>query len=199
MWGGGDERWLRSYNIHNLETQLNISCSFNPRSGFCYTCKGEPHRATQGRNGEAVAFVISDQSFPANVPAVGEGECLRVIRVEGGSVYEITTAFLDLVKRKMVKPGSLVMLGSLTQLARVGTAFYVGEWCKARERIMRELGDVLVVPWFPLVSDEAVGQHLVRSLAEVMDWFDDLPDSEAGLLKAMRRELLCFPSSEGGR
>jgi hypothetical protein len=130
---------------------------------------------------------------------VGEGECLRVIRVEDGSVYEITTAFLDLVKRKMVKPGSLVMLGSLTQLARVGTAFYVGEWCKARERIMRELGDVLVVPWFPLVSDEAVGQHLVRSLAEVMDWFDDLPDSEAELLKAMRRELLCFPSSEGGR
>ncbi len=65
--GGGDERWLRNYNIHNLETQLNISCSFNRRSGFCYTCKGELHSATQGRNGEAVAFVISDQSFPANV------------------------------------------------------------------------------------------------------------------------------------
>ncbi len=115
-------------------------------------------------------------------------------------MYEIATAFLDLVKRKMVKPGSLVMLGSLTQLARVGTAFYVGEWCKARERIMRELGDVLVVPWFPLVCDEAVGQHLVRSLAEVMDWFDDLPDSEAGLLKAMRREF-CFaflPQKEEG-
>ncbi len=74
-----------------------------------------------------MAFVISDQSFPANVPAVGEGESLRVMRVGDGSVYEIATAFLDLVKRKMVKPGSLVMLGSLTQLARVGTAFYVGE------------------------------------------------------------------------
>ena len=82
----------------------------------------------------------------------------------------------------------------------MGTAFDVGEWCKARERIMRELGDVLVVPWFPLVSDEAVGQHLVRSLAEVMDWFDDLPDSEARLLKAMRREF-CFaflPQKEVG-
>jgi hypothetical protein len=49
--GGGDERWLRNYNIHNLETQSNISCSFNPRTGFCYTCSGEPHRAMQGRGG----------------------------------------------------------------------------------------------------------------------------------------------------
>jgi hypothetical protein len=114
-----------------------------------------------------------------------------VLRVEDGSLYEITEAFLDLVKRKMVRPGSLIMLGSLTQLARVGTAFYVGEWCKARDKIMRELGDVLVVPSFPLLSDEAYGQHLVRSLAEFMDWFDDLPDSEAGLLKVMRREY-CF-------
>ena len=93
---------------------MNISCSFNPRTGFCYTCKGEPHKATQGRDGEAVAFVVSDQSFPANVPAMGEGECLRVLRVEDGSLYEITEAVLDLVKRKMVRPGSLVMLGSLT-------------------------------------------------------------------------------------
>jgi hypothetical protein len=50
--GGGDERWLWNYNIHNLDTQMNISCSFNPRTGFCYTCKGEPHKATQGRDGE---------------------------------------------------------------------------------------------------------------------------------------------------
>ncbi len=34
-----------------------------------------------------------------------------VLRVEDGSLYEITEAFLDLVKRKMVRPGSLVMLG----------------------------------------------------------------------------------------
>ncbi len=34
---------------------------------------GNIPRATQGRNGEAVAFVISDQSFPANVSAVGGG------------------------------------------------------------------------------------------------------------------------------
>ncbi len=49
-----------------------------------------------------------------------------------------------------------------------------------------------MVPWFPLLSDEAVGQHLVRSLAEFMDWFDDLlvEDDEEGV-------LLCFPPTEG--
>jgi hypothetical protein len=195
---GGDERWLRNYNIHNLETQSNITCSFNPRTGFCYTCSGEPHRAMQGRGGEAVAFVLADQSFPANVPAVDEGECLRIVRVEDGSVQELTTAFLELVKRRMVKPGSLVMLGSLTQLARVGTAFYISEWCKGRDRILRDLGDVLVVPWLPLLSEAAVGRHVVRCVAEFLDWFDNLQDPEASMLRALRREFCCTFMPQNG-
>jgi hypothetical protein len=30
-----DERWLRNYNIHSVERGVNVSCSFNPRSGLC--------------------------------------------------------------------------------------------------------------------------------------------------------------------
>jgi hypothetical protein len=53
---------------------------------MCYTCFREPHKAFQGREGEPVALVLSDQSFPANVPAVDDGECIRVMRVEDGSL-----------------------------------------------------------------------------------------------------------------
>jgi hypothetical protein len=53
------------------------------------------------------------------------------------------------------------------------------EWCKGRERIMRELGDVLVLPWIPLLSEPAEGRHVVRAVAEFMNWFDDLQDPEA--------------------
>jgi hypothetical protein len=48
---GEDERWLRNYNIHSMEKQVNISCSYNPRNGLCYTCFGEPHNAREGREG----------------------------------------------------------------------------------------------------------------------------------------------------
>jgi nitric oxide reductase activation protein len=66
---GDDERWFRNYNIHNVERGVNVSCSFNPRSGLCYTCLGEPHKAWQGTEGQPVVLILSDQCFPANVPA----------------------------------------------------------------------------------------------------------------------------------
>jgi hypothetical protein len=75
---GEDERWLRNYNIHNMEKQVNISCSFNPRNWLCYTCFGEPHGARVGREDQPVTFVLADQAFPANVPATDGGECFRI-------------------------------------------------------------------------------------------------------------------------
>ncbi len=80
-----------------MEKQVNISCSYNPRNGLCYTCFGEPHAAREGREGQPVTYVLSDQSFPANVPATDGGECFRVVRVEDGTVQEITNAFLELL------------------------------------------------------------------------------------------------------
>ncbi len=101
--------------------------------------------------------------------------------------------------RENNEQGSLVMLGSLTQLARVGTAFYISEWCKRRDRILRDLGDVLVVPWLPLLSEAAVGRHVVRCVAEFLDWFDDLQDPEASMLRALRREFCCAFMPQNGK
>ncbi len=42
---GEDERWLRNYNIHSIERGLNVSCSFNPRSGQCWGIRIGPGRA----------------------------------------------------------------------------------------------------------------------------------------------------------
>ncbi len=30
--------------------EVNISCSYNPRNGLCYTCFGEPHSAREGNS-----------------------------------------------------------------------------------------------------------------------------------------------------
>jgi hypothetical protein len=164
-----DERWLRNYNIHSIKRGVNVSCSFNPRSGLCYTCLGEPHRAWES-DGAPVAVVLSDQSFPANVPSADGVECLRVMRVEDGSLHELTSELLQVLKRNMVVHGMVIMLGSLSQLGKYGTAWYAGEWIKNRNLLKRELGDVLVVPLLPLVSVSGVGRHVVRSLLEFLNW-----------------------------
>ncbi len=91
---------------------------------MCYTCFREPHKAFQGREGEPVALVFSDQSFPANVPAMDGGECIRVVRVEEGTLHELVQEFLSMVKKWMIVPGTIIMLGSLSQLGKQGTAWY---------------------------------------------------------------------------
>ncbi len=187
---GEDERWLRNYNIHSVEKGVNVSCSFNPRSGLCYTCLGEPHRAWEGREGQPVVVVLADQSFPANVPAADGGECIRIVRVEDGSLHELTSELTGMLINKKVLPGTVIMLGSMTQLARYGTAWYTSEWLKARNVLKRELGDVLVVPLLPLVSEDLWGSHLVRSLTEFLNWMEDLQDPEVELLRSVRRQYM---------
>ncbi len=61
-----------------------------------------------------MVLVLSDQCFPANVPAADGGECLRILRVEDGSMHKLTTELLLVLKRWMVVPGMVIMLGSMT-------------------------------------------------------------------------------------
>jgi hypothetical protein len=173
-----------------MEKHVNISCSYNPQNGLCYTCFGEPHNARVGREGQPVTYVLADQSFQANVPATDGGECFRILRVEDGTLQEIMNAFLELNAGRKLEPGTTIMLGSLSKLGKVGTAFYALEWGRCRCKLMEELGDVIVVPALPLLVASMEGRHLVRTLAEFLDWYDDLQEAEAGILRAVRREYV---------
>ncbi len=177
-----DERWLRNYSIHSVKRGVNVSCSFNPRSGLCYTCLGEPHRAWES-DGVPVAVVLADQSFPANVPSADGGECLRVMRVEDGSLHELTSELLQVLKRNMVIPGMVIMLGSLSQLGKCG------EWIKNRNLLL------------PFVSVSGVGSHTLRSLLEFLNWVDNLQDPEMELLRGVRRQYVAefLSPVEGGQ
>ena len=185
---GQDERWLRNYNIHSVERKVNVSCSFNPKSQLCYTCLGEPHRAWEGKGKEPVVVAISDEFFPANIPGMDRGDCIRVIRVEEGTLQDVSRELLGMVKGWQVVPGTVFLLGSIGQLAKVGTEYYTQEWCRCREWIRRELGEVMALPLLPLVTKEVVGENVTRPLLEFLSWFNDLDDSEAGFLKGVRRQ-----------
>jgi hypothetical protein len=77
-----DKRHNYTTHRHDHATCRNISFSFTPESLMCNPCSGE-HRVLR-RSVEGVdvgmdnppLFFLTDQNFPAMVPAEGEGECL---------------------------------------------------------------------------------------------------------------------------
>ncbi len=50
-----------------------------------------------------------------------------MVRVEDGSLHELTSELTGMLVNKKVLPGTVIMLGSMTQLGRYGTAWYTGE------------------------------------------------------------------------
>jgi hypothetical protein len=105
-------------------------------------------------------------------------------------MHELTTELLLVLKRWMVVPGMVIMLGSMTQMARYGTAWYAGEWIKARNMLRNELGDVLVVRVIPLVGSVVENTTLVSSLTEFLHWVDNLQDLEMELLGGVRKQYV---------
>jgi hypothetical protein len=98
------------------------------------------------------AIVLSDQNFPATVPVEGEGECLKVFRVEDASPQELVTAFLEAARGFVVPAGSVFALSSTSYLAWVGAAAYAREFTSARQRLRAAYrGGVEVVHGVPVL------------------------------------------------
>jgi len=182
----GDERWYRNANVSCTVKKLNTSASFTPRGG-CHTCISGVHDAWIGRNGQPTVVVASDQHFPANLPADGEGECIRILWVENGSLAEIAKELTAAAPPDGMVPGSVVMLGATAQLAVVSVEFYAAEWKKARNFLKADLGDIVVLPLFPISASEIKDQRIIRGLIDLAAWMEDMEEPELRLLRNTRK------------
>jgi hypothetical protein len=89
-----------------------------------HTCISGEHDAWIGAQGKPIVMVAADQHFPPNLPTDGEGECIRILRVENGSLAEIAKELTLAAPADGMVPGSLVFLGAPAQLAVVSVEFY---------------------------------------------------------------------------
>jgi hypothetical protein len=64
------------------------------------------------------------------VPAGGEGECIKVIQVENGSLSELVEVFLSITRGFDVPAGTVVLLSSASYIAVMGTADYATEFVR---------------------------------------------------------------------
>ena len=188
---GGDERVLRCNIVHNIKDRTTSSASFDIGKKTCNTCVSGPHSAVAGRDGRPVVFAAADQSFPACVPATDAGECIRVVRVEDGSLQEIIHALADAIGNSKLDPGTVVALGSISHLAEVGSAQYLTDWVRSRHWLKSRFGETLIVcPLIPVLCGGWEGRSTVRALLEVLHWFLSVSDTEAVLMRGLMQEFI---------
>ena len=188
----GDDRYRRAKISSSITTRICIMRSFDPVTGSCVSCLGAGHKALETAGGGPVAIAAVDQCFPACLPVPrGGGECLRVIRVEDGSLRDITLALADSTGKAGLKNGTVVCLGSASHLANVGTAQYIQDWVKSRWWIRERFGEgTVVVPLPPVPVGGLQGRSLVRALVETSNWFRSLDSTECILVKNVHQLFL---------
>jgi hypothetical protein len=167
----------------------NVSFSFDPSSLTCNNCKTKPGHAIAGSDADPPpTFVLSDQCFPAALPAAGAGGCIHIIRIENGTVNELAKLFVDVFAGVHVQVGSLILLSSVSHLAAVGTAAYAESIVRAAKSILTSFGGKATVrTGVPVLLGGIKDKSLVRSLLDVAAWADSLPSREQLPLEARKK------------
>jgi len=103
---------------------------------------------------------------------MGDGECLKILRVEDGDLGELVSCFLEITKGYNIPAGTIVTLSSLGQLARSGPAAYAMGLREAVQRLTKTFGKgIKIASNIPIPAGETSGE-LVRYWIEVDTWLE---------------------------
>jgi hypothetical protein len=175
----GDKRHNHTMHRYDFNNIRNLSTSFNTSTLTCTTCQGEHTVLRREIDGADVGmdtppvFVLSDQNFPPMVPAGGEGdgECLKVIQVEHGSLAELVDVFLEITKGFSIPAGTILVMASASSMAMYGTADYAKEFVKANIKLRETFsGGVRVVHGVPFLIGGTHNIAAIRTMAEINQW-----------------------------
>jgi len=178
----GDGRPFTAQNYHCTEKGVNLSLTLRrPAPGTtdtleCLSCPvahSFAGRLTQ--EGRPVVLVLSDQAFPAMLPA-REGDCVIIVRVEDGTLAEIEMAFAErlgayLRPHGSLSSGSLILIGSLSHLKTRGLSDYAESLVRVVSSLSSRAGlgvDVAPLVVLPLHGVEEDFQ--VRALLDLDSW-----------------------------
>ena len=175
LYSAGDQRCSGCFVDLRFHQKLNIMMSFDPNDLECSCCPGKilvDHKSVL--KSERRVFVLTDQYFPASARAdSSRGQCLKIIRVENGSLWEIFGIFFDTVRKGglHVPAGSVVLLGSASHLADVGLSAYSEELCAVVKRIHALQGGCIYFSPCPmLLMDGTTSSMMIRAIVELGAW-----------------------------
>jgi hypothetical protein len=160
-------RGTRMYSNNNAVNQ-NISLSFDPSTLSCMSCKNEHNILSKGEQDGTPVIVFCDQNF---VPTLsGDTSCVAVARLENGSLDEIADLAIEILERHFIPPGTIILLGSVSHLASVGTTIFATDWCNTIEKLRLKLRNAKIVPAVPVLREDGPGS-IGKQLIELTHWF----------------------------
>ena len=146
------------------------------------------------RNVERRAFVLTDQHFIASAPATTPGEqCLKIIRVENATLWDLLNTFKELIgERDLGVPvGSVILLGSASHLASVGTAVYAEELVLVFRSLYQLLeGEVYILHSPFMLIDSSSNAALLLAIFEVAAWLKNVMGNDSCCLRTTMDVML---------
>ncbi len=118
---------------------------------------------------------LADQCLPAILPT-DDASCPAILRVEGGSLNEIGSFFCTTLGELALPPGSIILLGSLTNLMTEGLPMYIERAVNEVQRFNSMFqGTVTVLPFAPPPLCGISDPETIRSLFDLSLWLDSTP------------------------
>jgi hypothetical protein len=162
-------RTFRGVRMQRAGDMVNqyITMSIDPSNLQCLSCR-EEHPVLQGN--KPVTVFLSDENFIPMWPGTEADKCAVVIRIEGGTLFELVDLFGDVFGKSGLPEGSVVLIGSANHLHRWGTSQFAADWTKIVMSMGRSWPTVRVGPLVPIVREDAPG-GIARELTELGAWF----------------------------
>jgi metal-responsive CopG/Arc/MetJ family transcriptional regulator len=184
----GDSRYRLNTEIVNYKNKkvISMSCSRVTLACLLSCCGGSRW------GGGAVVIALTDQNFLANIHASEGKDCVRIIRVEGASLGELSG---ELVAIAPVLPaGSVIVLVSAAHLAAVGTQSYAADFVTVCRRLCGQYRGEVEVCHGPFLFMEGFrDEGLARGILEIYAWLKGLKEERtilANTIEFTRMELL---------
>ena len=166
----GDTRENLTKVVFDLDAKQCYTSSYDTATMSCQCC-GQFLEKNGDRYGRQT-YIIADQNFPAALPSDASGlKCLKILRIEGGSLDELAERFLQLHRGWQIIPGSIILIGSLSHLAAVGVAAYAEDLCAAVGKLAAGLNKAASVAPLPFViAGDIEDPELIRGIVELYAW-----------------------------
>ena len=171
----GDDRVKSAHMRYRADAKMTISLSFNPSNLVCEGCVNRGPHEIFGKDKEPIILVACDQNFPAVLYSTDDKSCVAVMRVEDGSMKEIGFAVWDLLDGVKILEGSLILVGSVSDLNSEGVAGYASELARTIRILTEKIGQGVQVAALPPVLLGGVNsERLTRNIIEAEYWLDRL-------------------------
>jgi hypothetical protein len=188
----GEKRLEKVIWRHRLDVGMNITTSFNPANMKCSGCPVRGVHSVVGReDGKQVVIVASDQNFPPVLYSKDGEACVAIIRIEFGTAKELGFAVGDLLHGISLPAGSVILVGSTSDLGRQGIVGYTDELARSLRILKEKQGKKVQVVALPPVPLGRINSFTVlRLVVEAEHWAEKLEGGDGVLLKRTRGELV---------